>query len=78
MQKQYVTMNTSIKKGVIDIAKKNLTTPIEQDILETFKNTCSEYGIAMNTILESFMNDFNNGNYTITITKSGVSLKRED
>lgn len=73
-------MSTSIKKGVIETAatRKNLNTPIEQELLERFKNTCSEYGLAMNTVIEAFMRDFTSGNYTITLSKTGVSLKRED
>ena len=59
------------------VARKNLNTPIEQELLENFKNTCSEYGLAMNTVIEAFMRDFTSGNYTITLSKNGVSLKRE-
>lgn len=63
---------------MINIAKKNLNTPVEQELLDTFKNTCSEYGLSMNTVIECFMRDFISGNYTITLTKTGVSIKRED
>ena len=69
-------MNTSIKEGVIDIAadRKNLNTPIDIELFNQFKSECASYGLTMNVVIE----DFCNNNYAITITKTGVSLKRED
>lgn len=77
-RKQYVIMVTSSRKEWLVITRKNLNTPIEVNVLETFKNTCSKYGLPMNTIIECLLKEFNEGNYTITLSKNGVSLKRED
>lgn len=73
-------MITSIKEGVIAIAtdKKNLNTPIDAELFNNFKSECSKYGLTMNVIIECLMKDFCNSNYAITVTKTGVSLKRED
>lgn len=73
-------MSTSIKEGVIDIAadRKNLNTPIDVELFNQFKSECASYGLTMNVVIEGLMKDFCNNNYAITITKTGVSLKRED
>lgn len=73
-------MITSIKEGVINIAdnKKNMNTPIDADLLNNFKSECAKYGLTMNVIIECLMKDFCNSNYAITVTKTGVSLKREE
>ena len=72
-------MSTSNKEGVIDIAdRKNLNTPIDIELFNQFKSECAKYGLTMNVIIEGLMKDFCNSNYAITITKDGVSLKRED
>lgn len=57
--------------------RKSFATSIEQDIQDQFKATCKEYGQQMNTILEALMQDFISGNYTLIVTKSGVSVQRE-
>ena len=73
-------MNTSIKEGVIKtaVARKNLNTPIDTKLFNQFKSECASYGLTMNVVIEGLMKDFCNNNYAITITKNGVSLKRED
>ncbi len=72
-------MVTSLRKGVIDIAdRKNMNTPIDIELFNQFKSECSKYGLTMNVIIECLMKDFVNSNYAITVTKNGVSLKRED
>lgn len=47
-----------------------LNTTIREDILADFKNTCKESGINMNIILETFMKQFSNGEFTLKFGKS--------
>ena len=56
--------------------KKQFSTAADPEVFERFKSACSEYGIAMNTIIEGLMKDFVNNDYEVKITKSGVELKR--
>lgn len=57
--------------------RKQFATSIDTDISDSFKKTCDEYGLKMNTVLEALMKDFSSGNYSITVTKSGISIKKE-
>lgn len=58
--------------------RKNFATSIDSDISDDFKKTCDEYGLKMNIVLEALMQDFSTGNYSINVTKSGISIKKED
>lgn len=58
--------------------KKNFATSIDSEISDNFKKTCDEYGLKMNTVLEALMQDFSSGNYSINVSKSGISIKKED
>lgn len=58
--------------------KKNFATSIDTEIADNFKKTCEDYGLKMNVVLEALMKDFNSGNYVLTVSKSGISIKRED
>lgn len=58
--------------------KKNFATSIDTEISDNFKKTCEDYGLKMNVVLEALMKDFNSGNYVLTVSKDGVSIKRED
>lgn len=58
--------------------RKQFATSIDTDTLSKFKKTCDEYGLSMNTVLEALMQDFSCGNYSITVTKNSVSIKKED
>lgn len=58
--------------------RKQFATSIDTDISDQFKKTCEEYGLKMNTVLEALMKDFSTGNYSITVTKTGISVKKED
>lgn len=66
----------NISKGGKQV-KKNFATSIDTDISDEFKKTCDEYGLKMNVVLEALMKDFSTGNYSITVTKTGVSINRE-
>ena len=58
--------------------KKNFATSIDSEISDNFKKTCDEYGLKMNIVLEALMQDFSSSNYSINVTKSGISIKKED
>lgn len=58
--------------------KKNFATSIDTEISDNFKKTCEDYGLKMNVVLEALMKDFNSGNYVLTVSKDGISIKRED
>jgi len=58
--------------------RKQFATSIDTDISNDFKKACDEYGLKMNTVLEALMKDFSSGNYSITVSKSGISIKKED
>lgn len=58
--------------------RKQFATSIDTDISDDFKKACDEYGLKMNTVLEALMKDFSSGNYSITVSKSGISIKKED
>jgi len=58
--------------------KKNFATSIDSEISDNFKKTCDEYGLKMNIVLEALMQDFSSGNYSINVSKSGISIKKED
>ena len=58
--------------------RKNFATSIDSEISDNFKKSCEEYGLKMNIVLEALMQDFSSGNYSINVTKSGISIKKED
>lgn len=58
--------------------KKNFATSIDSEISDKFKKSCDEYGLKMNVVLEALMQDFSSGNYSINVSKSGISIKKED
>ena len=47
-----------------------LNTTIREDVLSDFKDTCKESGINMNIILETFMKQFSDGEFTLKFGKS--------
>lgn len=58
--------------------RKNFATSIDSEISDNFKKTCDEYGLKMNIVLEALMQDFSSGNDSINVSKSGISIKKED
>lgn len=58
--------------------RKNFATSIDSKISDDFKKTCDEYGLKMNIVLEALMQDFSSGDYSINVTKSGITIKKED
>lgn len=47
-----------------------LNTTINEEVLSNFKETCNEAGINMNTVIETFMKQFVNGEFTLKFGKS--------
>ena len=58
--------------------KKQFSSSLEENLLNDFKDKCSNIGIAMNTVLEALISDFCNHDYAITISSKGITIKRED
>jgi len=49
------------------MAKVQINTHINKDLLDAFKETCEKNNIPMNTCLEIFMKDFYEGKIKLTI-----------
>lgn len=47
------------------MARKTFTTSIDEDIQKAFKNSCTDKGEKMNDVLETFMQSYINGEFTI-------------
>lgn len=58
--------------------RKNFATSIDSEISDSFKKSCEEYGLKMNIVLEALMKDFSSGNYSINVSKSGITIKKEE
>lgn len=55
-----------------------LNTTIDGEVLDEFKAVCKSQGIAMNTLIESFMSGYNKGNFVLTIGKGKPELEIEE
>ena len=55
----------------IDVTGKRgtLNTTINADVLEEFKRQCKINGIRMNTLIEAFMRQYNEGLFDITLAR---------
>lgn len=51
-----------LKTSVIS-EKSILNTTISKDVLEKFKDNCKLQGISMNVLIESFMRQYNDGEF---------------
>lgn len=58
--------------------RKPFTTSIDTEISEPFKQTCEDYDLKMNVVLEAFMRQFTGHEFKIEFGKSGIKLKIED
>lgn len=58
--------------------RKPFTTSIDTEISEPFKQTCENYDLKMNVVLEAFMRQFSEQQFKIEFGKSGIKLKIED
>lgn len=50
--------------------KRVLSTPINAEVCDAFKDACTKIDIPMNTLLEMFMEAFANGEFEISYRKS--------
>ena len=57
------------------MAKKQWGTTYDEDILKNFQNTCEEYGLKANIVLEALMKYFTNGDCKIVIDRTGISIE---
>ncbi|MEI3595336.1 MAG: hypothetical protein V8Q58_07525 [Anaerobutyricum hallii] len=57
------------------MAKKQWSTTYDEETLKAFQETCEEYGMKANTILEALMKFFNEGNCRIVIEKGGLTIE---
>ena len=53
----------SLKTNVKANSRGVLNTTINKNILDDFKRTCKTSGVAMNTLIEAFMRQYNEGNF---------------
>lgn len=51
-----------------------LNTTIDAEVFEEFKKTCKREGIQMNTLIECFMRQYNDGGFTL---KLGNSIRKK-
>lgn len=58
--------------------RKAFTTSIDTDISDSFKKSCENYGLKMNVVLETFMQQFTNQEFKVEIGKTGIKLKIEE
>lgn len=58
--------------------RKQFATSIDTDISNNFKNTCDEYNLKMNVVLEAFMQQFSKHEFKVEIGKSGIKLRIEE
>lgn len=57
------------------MAKKQWSTTYDENTLKDFQNSCDEYGMKANTVLEALMRYFTQGNCKIVIDKTGVNIE---
>ena len=65
----------SLKTDVKANNRGVLNTTIDKDILDNFKRTCKTSGVPMNTLIEAFMRQYNDGNFYL---KFGIVKKEID
>ena len=58
--------------------RKQFTTSIDTDISGKFKDTCDNYNLKMNVVLEAFMQQFSDQQFKVEIGNSGIKLKIEE
>lgn len=55
-----------------------LNTTINEDVLNGFRDYCKSINIPMNTILETFMEQFTQGQFTFKLSKNKMQLDIEE
>ena len=57
------------------MAKKQWSTTYDAETLKKFQETCDEYGMKANVILEAIMKFFTEGNCRIVVEKGGLNIE---
>ena len=60
------------------MAKKQWSSTFDENTLKEFQDTCDEYGMKANAVLEALMKFFNQGNCRLIIDKGGLSVEVKD
>lgn len=55
-----------------------LNTTIDKDVLDGFRESTKRMGMTMGIAVETFMRQFNNGEFTMTFKKNKAVLDLED
>lgn len=58
--------------------KAMLNTTIDKKVFEDFKATCKASGMRMSTLLETFMRQYSNGEFTVKFVKNESFLELEE
>lgn len=58
--------------------KAMLNTTIDKEVFEEFKATCKASGMRMSTLLETFMRQYSNGEFTVKFVKNKSILELEE
>lgn len=58
--------------------KAMLNTTINKEILDSFRNYCKEINIPMNVVLETFMNQFSDGQFSLKLSKNQMQVDLEE
>ena len=59
-------------------SKAMLNTTIDKEVFDDFKATCKATGMRMSTLLETFMKQYNEGEFTVKFVKNKRILELED
>ena len=70
------SVNILIIKGGFKM-RKQFTTSIDTETSRDFKDSCERYGVKMNIVLEAFMKQFSDDEFSIKISKEGIRLEIE-
>lgn len=56
-------------------AKAILNTTINKEVLDNFREYCQQINFPMNTVLETFMKQFADGQFDVRLTRSHTELE---
>ena len=66
----------SLQSKAKGLERAYLHTTIKKDALDTFKAICKENGYPLNMILEIFIEQFNNGEFTLQLDEKKVHRQK--
>jgi len=58
--------------------KAMLNTTIDKEVFEEFKATCKASGMRMSTLLETFMRQYNDGEFTVKFVKNKSVIELDE